>query len=123
MLRLGCAGSVALALASCGYSTYYPHPVGLTDDTGGTSVLVPCGFAGETEVSLTLLSSYPLTQNVYEVDPTTCAEAFRAELWSGGSALFPTRSGVTWVSRGPDGEVLGFFAVPDGNAEWTEVVP
>lgn len=112
-----------LALASCGYSTYYPHPVGFAVDTGAPEDPVPCGFAGATAVSLTMVSSIAETQQIFEVDPTSCAEVWKAELPSGGSLLFPTRGGVTWGSRRSAGELLGFFTVPEGVADWTESLP
>jgi hypothetical protein len=123
MRRLGLCATAALGLASCGYSTYYPHPVGDIVDTGSSQVQIPCGSAGATEVSLTVFSSIAETWYLYEVDPTSCVEAFRAELPSGGSVRFPTLGGVTWVSRGADGALIAFFGVPDGVADHTEYVP
>jgi hypothetical protein len=110
----------AIALAGCGYSTYYPQRVEFHDDTGAD---IPCSATGGLPVSLHVTSTSSVDLGLSVVDAYQCTEIPVAVLPALQAIDLTTSEGLVFVARAPDGGFVTWFAVPQGLGSFDVSVP
>ena len=104
-----------ILLVSCGYSTYYPD----YQSYDGVS----CGVAGTDLAELTVSNRHGAEVDLFEVDPSSCAEGFVASLPNGQDWFGSVLTGHNWIVRDLDGIVVASLSIPFGTGiEQIEVI-
>lgn len=118
-------GLLSVLLGACGYPSYYP--VDQTRLGGPLDGFIaggdlPCTvLVGGPPVELTVFASAAVDLAIVTEQ---CEEVDLGPIAAGGSFSAPSNPGSVYSFRAPEGDLLGWFRVPDtGGQPWTEEVP